>query len=84
MACMDCIRLHILSPEGTLAEVLAEAVELPGALGRFMVLKDHAPLLSALEKGKIVWRAEGKEDSLEIKEGFVEVGNNEIKACVEV
>lgn len=80
---MDCIKLHILSPEGTLAEVMAEAVTLPGAAGPFMVLKDHAPLLSALEKGKIVWRSEGQEESLEIKEGFVEVGNNEIKACVE-
>ena len=81
---MDCIGLHILSPEGTLAEVMAEAVELPGAKGRFVVLKDHGALLSSLSEGAIKWRNAEGEHSLDIKEGFVEVGNNEIHVCVEV
>ena len=81
---MDCIRLHILSPEGTLADVMASLVELPGSKGRFEVLKDHGALLSSLDKGGIRWRNADGEGSLEIKEGFVEIRNNEIHACVEV
>ena len=80
----DCIRLHVLSPEGTLADVIAEAVELPGSKGRFEVLKDHAALLSSLDKGTVRWRSSGVEGSLDIRDGFVEVGNNEVKVCVEV
>ena len=81
---MDCIRLHILSPEGTLADVMASLVELPGSKGRFEVLKDHGALLSSLDKGVIRWQNADGESSLEIKEGFVEVRNTEIHACVEV
>ncbi|MBO7070354.1 MAG: F0F1 ATP synthase subunit epsilon [Bacteroidales bacterium] len=81
---MDCIRLHILSPEGTMADVMAELVELPGSKGRFEVLKDHGSMLSSLDKGIIRWRNVDGESSLEIKEGFVEIHDNEIHACVEV
>ena len=79
------IALHILSPEGTLGKADVEAVTLPGVVSRFMVLKNHAPLVSALEAGDIVYRtADGKEESLSIREGFVQVRNNEVNVCVEV
>ena len=81
---MDIIALHILSPEGTLVETTAELVTLPGVMGPFQVLKDHGALITVLEKGNIVWRAEGREERLAIREGFVEVRNNRITACVEV
>ena len=64
--------------------MIAEAVELPGSKGRFEVLKDHAALLSSLDKGTVRWRSSGVEGSLDIRDGFVEVGNNEVKVCVEV
>ena len=81
---MDCIKLHILSPESTVAELMVEAVWLPGVLCPFEVLKDHAPLLTALDKGSIRWRSAEGESSVEIKGGFAEVGGNEVKACVEL
>ena len=79
------IALHILSPEGTLVKADVEAVTLPGVVGRFMVLRNHAPLVSALEAGSIVYRTpDGKEESLAIREGFVQVQNNQVDVCVEV
>ena len=81
---MDSIALHILSPEGTLVEATAEVVTLPGIVGPFQVLKDHAALITVLEKGEIRWRTEGREERLVIREGFVEVRNNRVTACVEV
>ena len=78
------ITLKVISPERELLSAEVDLVELPGTLGRFEVLKDHGALLSSLVKGSIRWQNADGESSLEIKEGFVEVRNNEIHACVEV
>ena len=81
---MDVIHLHIVSPEGTLVEQAVSAVTLPGTLGPFEVLKNHAALISSLEKGDIVYVSEGAEQRLPIASGFVEVRDNKVVACVEV
>ena len=80
----EAIALHIVSPEGTLVETTVSAVTLPGTLGPFEVLKNHAALISSLEKGDIVFVAEGRESRLPIAEGFVEVRDNQVDVCVEV
>jgi F-type H+-transporting ATPase subunit epsilon len=80
----DVIQLHIVSPEGTLVETTVSAVTLPGTLCPFEVLKNHAALISSLEKGDIVYVSGGKENRLPIAEGFVEVRNNKVDVCVEV
>lgn len=81
---MDCIQLHIVSPEKALVETAVSSVTLPGTLGPFEVLKDHAALISSLEKGEIVYVSEGEEHRLAIASGFVEVVDNQVTACVEV
>ena len=81
---MDCIALHIVSPEGTLVEQAVSAVTLPGTIGPFEVLKDHGAIISSLTKGDIVYVSGGKESRLPIVEGFVEVHNNQVSVCVEV
>ena len=58
---MDVIALHIISPEGTLVDAAVSAVTLPGSVGPFEVLKDHAALISSLEQGEIVYVSEGTE-----------------------
>lgn len=78
------IALELISPERTLVCCQAASVELPGGLGRFMVLKDHAPLISSLTQGAILFRTPEGEQRLEIASGFVEVGGNRVTACVEM
>ena len=80
----DNIRLMILTPQETLFEGLVEKVELPGEKGRFMVLNNHAPLISSLSEGRIAYTSVGVESEISISEGFVRVNENEIVACVEV
>ena len=65
-------------------EQAVSAVTLPGTVGPFEVLKDHAALISSLEKGDIIYVADGRENRLPIVEGFVEVRDNQVVACVEV
>lgn len=79
------MRLIILSPEKTVLDREVCAVELPGAKGRFVVLENHAPLLSSLEKGFIGYDIEGEDKriTLDIKGGFAAIKNNTITVCVE-
>ena len=78
------ISLEIISAEQTLVNCLVNSVELPGTLGRFEVLRDHAPLLSSLAPGEIVFTAGGKTDRIPVRGGFVEVADNHVSVCVEV
>lgn len=80
---MEAIRLEILSPEATLVDVDVERVELPGTLGRFMVLRGHAPLISSLEQGEIVYWTAAGEQRVALRSGVVEVLDNKVSACIE-
>ena len=77
------IKLDILTPEWT-RSVEADAVFIPGALGEFEVLKDHAPIISALTEGEIKWRDGEKLDKLAVKGGVMRLKNNEMKVCAEI
>lgn len=75
--------LEIISAEKILFKGEAVSVTLPGVLGQFTVLKNHAPLISVLEKGKLFYRdAAGLEYDVEIKGGLADVDNNVVSVCV--
>ncbi|MBQ3206527.1 MAG: F0F1 ATP synthase subunit epsilon [Bacteroidales bacterium] len=76
--------LTVLTPERALLEINVSKVELPGAKGRFMVLKNHIPLISSLVEGKVVYVADGKEGSVTVRAGFVEINENRVIVCAEV
>ena len=78
------ITLHILSPEGTLVKADVSLVSLPGIVSPFTVLPGHAALVTALVAGDIRYVEDGSEKRLPIREGFVEVKDNQVKVCVEV
>lgn len=76
------IKLRILSPEKEVLSTEADLVELPGTLGRFEILKDHAPLISSTEKGVIRYVREGESHEIECSAGFVEVRDNTVTVCI--
>lgn len=74
----------IITPEKVLFEGEAAIVGLPGELGYFDVLNNHAPLISPLVKGKIkIKEPSGFVLYFEIQNGIVEVLNDEVKLLVE-
>ena len=76
--------LEILSPEQKLFSGEVESVTLPGTLGKFTVLKRHAPLISSLNQGEIKYRLKnGDEQRVAIRNGFVEVLKNHVSVCIE-
>lgn len=78
------LRLKIVSPEKIVYEGNADSVLVPGTVGAFRILKDHAPIISSLEKGVVEYGVNGQKQQLLISGGFVEVKKNEVSLCVEV
>ncbi|MBR6181094.1 MAG: ATP synthase F1 subunit epsilon [Prevotella sp.] len=78
------LRLRIVSPESIAFDGEVESVKVPGILGNFEILNNHAPIISALQKGMVEYDdAEGRHQ-LSINGGFVEVQKNKVSLCVEV
>lgn len=76
------IQLNIISAEKKLFNGEVTSIVIPGIAGKFGVKPSHAPLISPLQEGTIVYETEGKEESLEVKGGVVEVNNNVVTICV--
>ncbi len=78
------LRLKIISPEKVEFDGEVQSVLVPGTIGQFEILENHAPIISSLEKGVVEYStAEGKK-SMVIRAGFVSVKKNEVDVCVEV
>ena len=78
------LELKIVSPQKIEFEGQVESVLVPGTLGQFEILKGHAPIISSLATGKVVYAdGEGKH-SLDIAGGFVEVQKDKVSVCVEL
>ena len=80
----DNIHLIIYSPERVILEKMVSKVSLPGTLGRFMVLTNHAPLISSLDEGRIIFVSDGVEGNVDIADGFVEIAYNKVTVCAEL
>ena len=77
------MHIDILSPEEKLYSGNIEYVKLPGQNGSFEVLKNHAPLISALKDGKLIVRGDDGVQEFNIKSGIVEVLNNKVSVLTE-
>lgn len=76
------MKVTVVSPERIVFSGEVDSVAVPGVKGRFEILNNHAPIVSALTAGKVV--CSGKETlELDILGGFVEVACNEVSVCVE-
>lgn len=78
------LRLKIVSPERIEFEGMVESVLVPGTLGQFEVLDNHAPIISSLSNGLVEYKTSGVKHSVEITAGFISVKNNEVNVCVEL
>ena len=78
------LQLRIVSPEKVEYDGAVESVLVPGTMGQFEILNDHAPIISTLQNGTVEYvNGEGR-NQLKIKGGFVEVQKNVVSLCVEL
>lgn len=74
------MKLNIITPEDTLYEDEVKSVQLQGTDGKFQILNNHAPIVSALDKGLIkIVDKDNKSLSFEINGGLVEMSDNHIQ-----
>lgn len=78
------LRLKIVTPERIVYDGDIVSVRVPGVLGSFEVLENHAPIISALEKGVVEYAMTNDKKQIEISGGFVEVQKNVVSLCVEL
>ena len=73
------MKLEIITPEKKLFEGTINSITVPGSKGTFMVLHNHAPIISTLDKGQIKIVTESSQtEIIEIDGGIIEVQRNNI------
>lgn len=76
--------LEIITPDKKVFEGEVKMIQLPGSKGGFEILKNHAPIISTLEKGTIkVVEMNGSEKLFEVDGGVIENKANKIIVLVE-
>lgn len=75
--------LKVISAEAILFEGEVDWVTLPGQMGSFTVLHNHASLISTLVAGNIAYGKHGEERSeTTIKGGVADVDRNVVSVCI--
>jgi F-type H+-transporting ATPase subunit epsilon len=76
--------LEIVTPDKKIFEGEVRSVTLPGSKGSFQILKNHAPIISTLEKGRLKLIDEnGQENTFDVNGGVIENKNNRIVVLLE-
>lgn len=76
------MQLEIITPDKTLYNGDADSVTFPGTNGKFQILKNHAPIITSLNKGIVIVKNGNKTEQFEIEGGVVEVLSNKIVVLV--
>ncbi|ADH86575.1 F0F1 ATP synthase subunit epsilon [Desulfurivibrio alkaliphilus] len=77
------IQLEVVTPKGAVISEQVDMVTAPGYAGVFGVLANHAPLLSTIKIGTLVYKKDGQDATLMVSGGFCEVSNNKVTFLVE-
>ena len=77
------MQLEIITPDKTVFEGEVESATFPGSKGTVHVLKNHAAMISSLDKGKVVYVSNKKKYEITVNGGIVEVVKNRIVLLAE-
>lgn len=81
---MKTLDLEVITPSKAAFSGKIESITVPGTIGNFQVLYNHAPILSSLEIGFVkIIEAGGKETKYTVSGGTVEVLDNKVLLLVE-
>ncbi|HBG52629.1 MAG TPA: hypothetical protein DDW70_00215 [Rikenellaceae bacterium] len=77
------IYLQVISTQKIIFQGNVSVARFPGKKSAFTIMKDHAPILSLLEKGFITYEGPFGKGKVPVASGFVQVRKNEVYACIE-
>lgn len=72
------MHLEIITPEKKIFEGDVTIATFPGSDGSFQVMNDHAPLISLLKDGIVVYKSKEATGQVKITGGVVEVLKNKV------
>jgi len=76
--------LEIIAPDQNLFSGEVDLVQVPGSKGSFEILRNHAPIISTLDQGKIkIVDVKGRTTYFDVDGGVIEAKNNKIIVLAE-
>jgi F-type H+-transporting ATPase subunit epsilon len=72
------MHLEIMTPEKKVFEGEVTIATFPGSDGSFQIMNDHAPLVSLLKDGVVVYKTKEATNQINITGGVVEVLKNKV------
>ncbi|MCS7014294.1 MAG: ATP synthase F1 subunit epsilon [Chloroherpetonaceae bacterium] len=70
-------QVEIVTPLRSVFEGEVVSLTLPGVVGSFQILQNHAPILAALQEGELrIELPDKSKQTFKISSGFVEMNNN--------
>jgi F-type H+-transporting ATPase subunit epsilon len=73
------MKLEIIAIDKSIFTGSITQITVPGSGGSFQILLDHAPMISTLTSGKIVYMQEDAiAHELDIQQGFISIKDNQI------
>jgi len=79
----ETIRLEVVTPRGAVLSEDVDIVWAPGYGGEFGVLANHAPFLSTIKTGVLIYKKGHEAVQIMISGGFCKVSDNKITFLVE-
>lgn len=76
------MKLSVISMSGPELEAQADFVCLPGQDGEVGILKDHAPMIVSLRRGKLRYRSGDDTKTFDLPGGIAEVKDNEVSIII--
>lgn len=74
------MKVEIITPEKQLYKGEADLIQMPGSDGLFEVLKNHAPMIAALGKGRIKLQDSNQQQMFfDINGGVAEISENKVR-----
>jgi F-type H+-transporting ATPase subunit epsilon len=77
------MKLEIVTPYKKVVDMEVEEVTATGKLGEFGVLPGHAPFLTSLRIGELVYKYGGKVEHMALNWGYFEIRDDKIIVLVE-
>lgn len=72
------MKVEIVTPDKKVFEGDSDGVQVPGSLGSFEVLNNHAPIISNLVQGNVKVRNGKDAQVFQISGGLIEVNKNNV------
>jgi|NOAtaT_7_FD_contig_41_6308271_length_971_multi_5_in_0_out_0_2 F-type H+-transporting ATPase subunit epsilon len=77
------MQLDIITPDEHVYSGEVSEVTVPGTMGKFQVLKNHAPIISTLAKGQIKFKNAEGTVTMDSEGGVIEVLKNKVVVLAE-